>query len=496
MASPKRPEAGPFHAPQGVHLLVAVGLPTVFTVLAAYWITGAGPNLAQAVNLVYTVLAAFWAAWRLRTKQGAWSRVWLWLVLTTGCYAGQSLCEGLPWPRTFAFEGTHLIWFCLGVFQGQIAVLWAGQLASRARLFQLVAGVPDGKALEAVVREYQLDADFSRGNQAVLTASLALLAVLAATLVSMTPFGKPFWSPVLFVGFFVVCLLVAVLVRTYRREMESMVYGRRWTWSEKLAPLAWSLLLIAVAAGAGWALLGVGPWSAQFALPDGPPANQLSPIEKPHAPSANVAGDPTLAVLLALAGRLLGLKNLLAAAAVVVRAAAFAAPWVAAAFLLWPLFRWVLSGGRDTRGLLKRWRGLLAAQWAAFLNALKEWWGVPRPEPPRALGPSAARRWLRSLFRKAGPKRLLPAMVEAFLGIVAWAEPVAVYRRGETTREFLDRVAASLPEAASDLAALRDALDGQLFGPGLSAAEQTEFLRRASALRSRSAVHDGPPGVS
>jgi hypothetical protein len=497
VASRRPPEAGPFHAPQGVHLALSVGLPTAFSALAAFWMAGALPNLPQAVNLGYTVLTAFWASWRLRTRQGPWPRLWLWLVLTAGCYAGQSWLEGIPWPRTFALEGPHLLWFCLGLFQGQVAALWAGQLASRARLFQLIEGVPDGKPLEAVIRDYQLDADFSRGNRAVLTASLALLLVLAATLVSMTRYGLPLWSPVLFGAFVGLCLLVGVLVRTYRREMESMVYGRRWTWGEKAAPLGWSLVLAVGAGLAGWAMLGVGPWSTQLTLPEGPPQHPEPPAPAlPSPPPMPENHDVWLAVLAALAERLLGLRNLLDAAAVLVRVAAFTAPWVVVAFLVWPLVRWVLSGGRDTRGLLRRWRGLIAAQWADFLSALRQWWGRPRPEPPRPLGASAARLWLRSLFRSPSPRRLVPAMVEAFLGIVAWAEPVAVYRVGETTREFLDRVAAVLPEAAADLTALRDGLDQQLFGPGLSAAEQAAFLKRAADLRSRSAFHDEPPGVS
>jgi hypothetical protein len=497
MASgPKRPEPGPFHAPQGVHLALAVGLPTAFSALTAFWAAGVTPNWPQAVNLGYTVLVAFWSSWRLRTKQGPWSRLWLWIMLTLGCYAGQSAFDHLAWPRTFAFEGPHLLWFGLGLFQGQVAALWAGQLAARARLFQLIQGVPDGKPLEAVVREYQLDADFSRTNRSVLTASLALLVVVAAVLASVTQFGQPWWSPALFVGFFVLCLLVGVLVRTYRREMESMVYGRRWTWGEKLVPLAWSAGLAVVAGLAGWALLGVGPWFDRFGLPDSPPSSTDTVTSDQPANTLPTEADPRAAVLAAVLERILGLRNLLMAASLLVQGAVFIAPWVVAALVAWPLVRWVLSGGRDTRGLFRRWLGLIAAQWAAFLRTLREWWGSPRPEPPRALGAAAARRWLSSLLRRAPPKRLLPALVEAFLKLATWAEPVALYRRGETTREFLDRVAAALPEAASHLAGLRDALDRQLFGPGLSAAEQKAFLDGVSSLTARSASHDGPPGVS
>jgi hypothetical protein len=278
--------------------------------------------------------------------------------------------------------------------------------------------------------------------------------------------------------------------------MESMIYGRRWTWGEKLVPLVWSSVLAVAAGLAGWALLGLGPWFDHLGLPDGPPpVSDAVPSDQPTA-DISVQSDPRLAVLAAVLERVLGFRNLQLVFAFVVQSAVFIAPWVVAAFLVWPLLRWVLSGGRDTHGLFRRWLALIAAQWAAFVRALGEWWGSPRSEPPRPLGASAPREWLRSLFRRAPPKRLVPVLIEAFLRLAAWAEPLAVYRQGETTREFLDRVAAALPEAAPQLAAVRDGLERQLFGPGLTAAEQTAFLEDVASLVSRSAFHDSPPGVS
>ncbi len=490
-----RPEAVPFHAPQGVHLALALVIPGTFCGLAAFWLAGEGPNVPQAINLVYAVLVSLWSSWRLRTKQGPWLRIWVWLMLSLACYGAQCALEALPWPHTFAFEGSHLLWFLLGLFQAQLGALWAGQLAARARLFQLTADVPDGRALELAVREYQLDADFSRSNKTVLSLSLIVLMTMAAVLASVSRYGGSL-TPVLFVAFFLLCLLAGVLVRTYRREMESMMYGKRWSWGEKAAPLGWSLLLAALAGALSLAFLCIGPWSASFSMPDGNPSPTDTAADNEASVVSTSKGDVRLAVLAALLERILGVQNLLLAAALLVRAAAFAAPWVALVFLVWPLVRWVISGGFETRGLLGRWKGLIAAQWAAFVAALNVWWGRPRVEQHPPMGRPAVERWLRSFFRRAGPKPLMPELVEAFLKVAAWAEPLVTYRRGETTREFLDRLAAALPESAPLLATVRDALDNELFGPGLGAHEKASFHAAVTALTARPPFHDTTPEVS
>ena len=105
-----RPEAAPFHAPQGVHLALAVGLPAAFCGLCAYWLSGTGPSWPQGVNLLYAFFVSLWSSWRLRTKQGPWLRLWLWIALSLCCFAVQGLLEGLPWhrlePRAIPRPGT------------------------------------------------------------------------------------------------------------------------------------------------------------------------------------------------------------------------------------------------------------------------------------------------------------------------------------------------------------------------------------------------------
>jgi hypothetical protein len=68
-------------------------------------------------------------------------------------------------------------------------------------------------------------------------------------------------------------------------------------------------------------------------------------------------------------------------------------------------------------------------------------------------------------------------VVEAFLRLVQWAEPVTEYHPGETTREYLDRLAGLVPDHREPLAEVRDLLDQELFGPaGLDGPGRERFL--------------------
>jgi len=503
MAGLSIPEVVPLKAPQGVHLLLAVGLPTLFVVAAQWWLSGQGPSWPQApAGLIYTVLLAFWAPWSQRSRQGSFLKLWIWLVATLGLWAALAGFDGLPWPHTFAPEGRHLIWFGVGFAQGQLAVLWAGQLAPRARLFQLIEGVPEGRDLEERVRDFQLDADFSKANQAALSASLATMAVVAVWLAA-SPQGTPAFSAALLVVFLTVCLLVGVLLRTYRREMEALMYGRRYSLADKWMPLAWSSVLALVAALGAWALLGLGgPWfdpSRLHPAPDSPPAPPVIP--PPRLPSEALPdGDFRLVILLTLLGLIFEVRRIALAFALVFQTVWWALPWVGAGLLLWPLVRWFLSGGRETRGLVRRWVALLRAQVLAFGQALLAWWrGAADSGSGLGLGSSGAREWLRSFLgrRASGRRKPYPEVIEAFLRLARWAEPVIVYRRGETTREYLDRLADLMDDQGADLTAIRDLLDQELFGPrGLALAQRKAFLGLVASVTSSPASHGPPPEVS
>ena len=492
MVSSPIPDPGPFRAPQGVHLLLAVGIPTVFSLLAVFWTTGQGPGSWALPNAAYTLLLAFWAPWRLRTRQGPFLKFWLWLMLSLLLYGFLVLFWG----------GVAILWFLVGFLQGQLAAFWAGQLASRARLFHLLEGIPEGLPLEERVRDFQLDADFSQTHQTALTTSLVLIGSAAVGLATISRYGTGGLTAGLLAAFLVLCLLIGVLLRTYRREMVALMYGHRFTWADKMAPLGWSLLLAVLAALAAWAAMSLGgPWFNPLlwvkppsgALPQ-PPAEAPLPEVLPLASP----GDPRLAVLVALLLRIFRFQTLLTLIDLGIFLAGWTLVGAVIVALIWPLARWFLQGGRQTRGLGKLWWSLLKAQWEAFEKALAQWWAATRVTQTGSRAASA-QEWLRSLYSRPVPGRRqpYPQVVEGFLQLVKWAEPLTIYRPGETTRQFLNRVADLLPEHAVELHRVRDLLDQELFGPrGLNTLERRDFLAGVSALTSIPLSPQDSAGVS
>jgi hypothetical protein len=451
-----------------------------------FWVAGLGPSLSGTLpGTVYAALLVFWASWRQRTHQGLFLKFWFWALASLALYGVLALEEGRPWPETFTLWGPHLFWFFLGFFQGQLAAVWAIQLAPRARLFQLIEGIPEGRELEARVRDFQLDADFSRANQAALTSSLGFLSTALVVLAAWSPHGRGPLSAGLLAGFLLVAALVLVLFQTYRREMTALMYGWRFSLADKVAPLGWTLG-IAVAAGLGaWgATVLSGPWVDWNALGLRPPA----PVEPPPLPgppgprpeSVLSSANVFWAVLMALLAQIFQVHHIVAVVGVLVQIVAWAAPWAVLAFFLWPLAKWFLTGGRETRGLWHRWWTLVQAQFRAFLAALASW---GRRSASAAFGdvpgPGGGREWLRSLWTRPAPgrRRPYPQVVEAFLRLVQWAEPVTEYHPGETTREYLDRLAGLVPDHREPLAEVRDLLDQELFGPaGLDGPGRERFL--------------------
>ena len=501
MARYSIPEIVPLKAPQGVHFLLAWGIPGIFSALIVFWLTGQGPGWPWfPLGATYAALLVFWTTWRSHTHQGPLLKLWTWIIVTLALFGGCAWAEGLPWPRTFSLEGYHTLWFFLCFAQGQLAALWAGQLVSRARLFQLVQGVPEGKVLEERVRDFQLDADFSQANHNNLASSLAVLGALAVVGASVSPYGRNGLSAWLLLGFLSLCLLVSVLLRTYRREAEALIYGRRFTLADKLAPLGWSLLLLCLAALGAWAAQGLGgPWFDWNTIFQGqiqpPPPDLPASIPKPPLPESGNGGDLKLTILIALLLRIFRFQNILLLVEAVVQLGLWGAVVAVAAFLVWPLARWFLTGGRETRGLGRRWLSLWKDQWASFRQAIAAWWQGSQADPRGvSLGSGTARQWLRSLLTRPafGSRRPYPEVVTAFLSLVKWAELVAPYHRGETTREYLDRVACLLPAHSSTLAQVRDLLDKELFAPrGLDVAGRKAFLDLVSTL-----VSQPPAGVS
>lgn len=505
MASSSIPKFRPLMAPQGVHLLMAVGVPGVFCGLAVYWLTGTAPFGGEEVaGLVYAAALAFWASWRLRTHQGPWLSLWFWIILTGIHYGIVGLLGGRPWPAPFLFDGLSLFLWAAGFLQGILTGVWAGQLASRARLHQLLEGIPEGPALEERVRDFQLDADFSGANQSALAGSLVGMGASAVALASFFPRGGAL-TPLLLALFLGVCLITGVVLRLYRREMEALMYGRRLSWREKLGPVGWSLVLYVLACLGAWGLLLCGgPWldwsSIDFGRASAPPEAQPPPASVPPSARDGSTGTPWLTVLLVLLAQIFRLGNIVAVLNVLIDAAWAALPWLGAAFLLWPLVRWFLNGGRETRGLLRRWRRLLVAQIRAFAGLLRLWWVGGGPVPGTVgLGAPGAREWLKSLVRgtRSGSRAPYPEVVRAFLAVVTWAEPLTPYRSGETTREFLNRLLVLIPSRRDVLGSIRDLLDQELFGPrGLDPEGRRRFLDLVGGLTGSPPSQEPPTGVS
>lgn len=500
MASLSTPDFTSWRAPQGMHLALALTIPGCFGTLVMFWLTGSGPNWPEfPVALGYSLALGIWAPWRRWTHQALSLKVWFWLVLTGGLYALFAWIDGVPWPRTFGPEGRHVFWFSGAFVQGQITAFWTGQLASRARLFLVIEGIPSGHSLEERIRDFQVDADFSRANEAALNTSLAVMSVVVALLAATSPYGFGGLSMVLAGAFFFLCLLTAVLFRVYRREVDALIYGRRLTVTEKLAPLGWSALLACLASLAAWGLVTWGPppidWNQILSLqtvtkPPVPEPKPLKPVwEIPQA------GTMKWTVLVALLSQIFGFGRLVALIELVVQLAIWAAPVALVAFLLWPVGRWILSGGRETQGFWSQWKQRIAEQWKAFLAL---WRGLPRTSRPESEG-ALAREWIRSLFQRpvAGGRVPYPEVVEAFLAVVRWAEPLAPYQRGQTTHEYLDRLAPLIPERWDLLVEIRDQVDEELFGAqGLAPSARRRLKVQVAQLIASPAIQDRDPGVS
>jgi len=404
-------------------------------------------------------------------------------------YGGLALVDSRPWPQTFAFEGDHVFWFCSVVVPGQLSAFWSSHLASRARLFQLIEGLPSGPLLEQRIHDFQLDANFSNANEAALQWSTGILVVLAAAAVVLSPLGKfaVFWGA----GFFCLAFFISALLRLYRREMESFVYGRRLSVGEKLSPLGATLLILLLSVlGAALLLPLGGPWVDWNLVFQGHPG-----LTKPVTPPVHHSFTPLVdrlhpadyfgAVVLALLQILLGFRRLVTVLAFVLSTAPYLLLAAAALFVLWPLAHWILTGGRQTQGLFRHWWVLMKAQLRAFLALLGRWRRTPPEAQGERISTTSPLAWLRSWFRRpaGGGRKPYAPVVEAFLSLVRWAEPLTAYRQGETFREFLDRLGALLPEHAAALGRLRDQLDQELFGPRpLDAEERRSFLAEAQKL--------------
>ena len=419
-------EFEPFHAPQGLHHALAVGMPAWALGLVVWLAWQAWPWPVLLVGLVHSLLQSFWAQWKANTHRDPLLRFWLWLALHGALVGVLLLVDGNLWWA-----------WALGLtVQGQLTVLWQRALVGRARLFRQLEGVPDGPALEARVHDFHVDADFSQNDRRDLLASLGILVVLVVAVAANLPRGQTPVGMALVGAFVLAALVVASLTGIWRREVEALVYGRRLTWTEKLRPLLWSGGLVALSGALAWVAVVLVPvlvdWQSLLVgrLPvplETPPLPPPPPYQALPMPD----GDVVPALILAFVSRLLHVERLLQLVDLSVQALTVGVPVAILLWLVWPLFGLLGHDNPRSPGRFRRWWALLKAQWRAFLKALatlrtRELF----PGEGEALD-SGAQRWLRSLVPagRKGRFQRWPPMIAAFVRVLRWAEPTLPGRR-------------------------------------------------------------------
>jgi hypothetical protein len=484
-------EIEPFHAPQGLHLALSVLLPAAGAGLLGYLAFAPWPWAVWLVGLGLGVCLGFWAQWRVFTRQDPLVRFWLWLSLQVVAMLVLWATAG-PW------------WWGWGLavaVQGHLTVMFQTELAPRARLFYKLEGYADGPGLEARVHEFQLDADFSVANRRTIVSLLGSLAAVVAAVAAALPRGHTGWGIAAVVVFLATCLGFAALTGLWRREMESLMYGRRLPVGDLLRPLTAVAALAAVAGLLAWALVAFVPplvnWNAllegkpRVALQE-PPPPAVYPLDFESGPN----GDPFPALIVQFWLRVLHTERLVRLVDLAFQVGAVAVPLGLLWWALRPVFR-LLGPDRERRpGLWKRWWRLLRLQLRHFWRRLLALGRTLAAEssPARALAPGGSTRWLAQFTGKArGARGRYPELVEAFVSLLDWAEPEVVYRTGETTGVWCSRVAEAFPLHATSLAEVSGLLERDLFSDRpLNKAQRLHFLAAVRAIVVSSKHEPGP----
>ncbi|MEI8093479.1 MAG: DUF4129 domain-containing protein [Spirochaetales bacterium] len=476
-----RSELQPFHAPQGLHLVLAVGLPWLATALLTWEAFSPWPWGLCVLALAHGLALGFWAPWSLFSRQNPLVKFWLWLGLQVLTGAFLFLFGGEFWWG----------WGLLLFVQGQLTVILQNQLTPRARLYFKLEGIADGPALEARVHDFQLDADFSAGNRHELLGHLAALGVVVVAVSSSLPRGMTSLGTLLAAGFVVLLLVVAAMTGGWRREMGALVYGRRFTWAEKARSLALAVGLLAVCALGAWLLVStVGTlvdWrkllsgAPHIPVPEAPqyPIQPVLPPEASEGPSFS-------ALVIAFWYRVLHVDRLVLLVGVGLQVLAVALPLGLLLWALWPLFRLLGPDRPRTPGLLRLWWKLLLLQWKEFWHRLWVLPGELAPSADRELLPlQGVDAWLASLVRSQKGKRLplYPELLAAFVRLLEWARPEVEYQLGETTTAWARRVAAVFPLQAAEVLRVSELLEVELFSSRrLDAGGRREFLAAVNSV--------------
>ncbi|NNM54084.1 MAG: hypothetical protein HKM05_05110, partial [Spirochaetales bacterium] len=156
-------------------------------------------------------------------------------------------------------------------------------------------------------------------------------------------------------------------------------------------------------------------------------------------------------------------------------------PLAAVVFLLWPLVE-ILQGKAREEPWLIFWRRRLSYQLLRFWRALLRQKASTKfrrlGEKQKEEAQTLARRW-----SQHGQNRRYSQLAEEFLRIVHWAQaqeqlgPAYAYLPWETTRAYLKRLATAVPDLATPLNLVAQAIDQELFAPQpLTSQEWRNFL--------------------
>ena len=479
--TPETSELQPFHAPQGLHLLLAVGLPLAATALLTWEAFTPWPWFLCLVALVHGLEMGFWAPWSVFSRRNPLVKFWFWF--------GLQLVTALA---LLALGGEYWWGWGLALFvQGQLTVILQNQMAPRARLFYKLEGVPDGPALEARVHDFQLDADFSAGNRQTLLGQLAVLGAAVVAVSAGTPRGQTWLGCGLAGGYVALLLVVAALTGVWRREMEALVYGRRFTWLEKVRAVALAagllavclvlatLLVNAVAPLVDWKKLLAG--APHIPVPDPPPLPN-----RPDLVPELTSGPSFAAAVVKFWYLVLHVERLVTLVSVGLQVVAVALPLGLLLWALWPLLGLLGPDRPRTKGLFRLWWTLFLLQWKEFWRRLQSLSGALASGNPREQLPlTGVDAWLASLIRGRGGKRrpLYPELVAAFVELLEWARPEVEYQTGETTSAWASRVAAAFPAQAAGVLLVSSLLEVDLFSPRrLNADQRRAFLAAVKSV--------------
>lgn len=484
----------PGFEPQGSHFLQATLLPLIHLGFFLYALRHR-LDLPWAWYPVFlagvAALASMAGGFLTRHRHPAWWRTWGTTVAVVALYA----VNGLALTGTLALSARLLIGWGLSCFAMGLALWITRQLGGRSRLWAHLRPY-QGEELRVRCRDYEEEANFTPANRAKL---IGVLRVLTAAQVAL---AWGLWEPdswLRIVFWLVLQVNLEALYRAYRAEMEWFSLGHRVRMEQVLARAG---LVVTLSLGALVLATTVIPHLPRYHWefrPDAPPPRQL--VERAPQPRQNVYGVPTPPPTLpewwvSLRGWLIPTVNAFLA---------FLAQWGVPILLLLALLLPAIHLARSVRWSRPRLGLALWRRWAELVRFFRGLSRMARRRPspePLVFYPTNREIWLQELreSRRRSRKRPSQALVRGFLLLLDAGEKLDVrYRRGMTTRAYLEALVAVLPSCRAELGELADLMDAGFFrAEPLNAEEERRWRQRllfvldAARKARHNQIHDHP----